>query len=446
MPLALLRSHTGLDQDDFDAAAAGAMARGWIESAGDDMLRLTEIGHTAAGWAQLDPTPLRKAARKLKGPTSSDFEPKAWAGLLEREDCTPADRRLMLTAVWIATQSNLLRETITADRASLGAANSTILAVGAVNRDFHAALAKHARATRRAGRRDADGLTDMDRVTALPLNGPNGQPATLEDIVDAAGDAVESWLYDACAAPAASPGSASLNDSDAAAVRNLQRYSIQHGLHDLWQQALWEGWELTVHENRCLWTPSDRRFALLFDAWQIRNRSNALNFPHIAMMAWREAAPQRRRELNLPSTVTGIERLPGRRPRVLVGRPAVPVEPPSYLLARECLAGSYLADFLARPLPNDPDLTCDLLLKAWHVLADLAEAMAAGLKKPAFVDASAVRKWALAIDRKEVVDVLGRALGCGEAVAERLTAFLTWQPKAYKGAVGQPDRAGAGTP
>jgi hypothetical protein len=180
------------------------------------------------------------------------------------------------------------------------------------------------------------------------------------------------------------------------------------------------------------WSPGDRHFALLFDAWLARDAANANDYPFIAKLAWKEATPARRRQLNLPRTVTRFERHLGRRRGIHVCRPAIPAEAPHFLLASEWLSRSYLGAFVDRPLPRRSDLTCGLLLRAWHVLYDLANVMTSGLR-PTLPNATAVRDWALAIDRSDVVDVLNRALGLGGEVAEVATDFLTWRPKTYKG-------------
>jgi len=120
-------------------------------------------------------------------------------------------------------------------------------------------------------------------------------------------------------------------------------------------------WFLNPTKGGLFWSPGDRRLALLFDAWQTRNRSNAFQYPQIAMLAWRKATSQHRRELNLPSTVTSVERRRGWSLHIAVGRPAIPREAPPYLLMRQCLEGSYLAGFLDRALPKRPELNCDML-------------------------------------------------------------------------------------
>ena len=283
----------GLDNDACDGAVSEAAARDWVERLENDRLRLTRPGReSASSPPPLLPSPLRKAARSLRAPTGAAFDASAWQALLGSDLHTLADMLMIATAIWLNEQSRNLRvHSGAVDHARLGADMSTLLAVAALNRDFHKAHRKQIKSLRRAMRASPHGeVVDIDGVSAQPLRGRDGQLITLDDWLDAAGDAIESWLYDATKAAASAATPALTNDLDFVGEKGLLYYSLQHGLNHLWQQALWGEWFFNPTKGRLFWSPWDRRLALLFAAWQTRNRSNAFQYPQIARLAWRTRA------------------------------------------------------------------------------------------------------------------------------------------------------------
>ena len=425
-----------MDGEAFALALAAAEKRGWIEKADDGRISASRRGRIASGWEALESPPLRSAMRRnrVKGPTSAEFDPEALKAFVEDSNVSSCDLRLVTSALWIAVHSKALREIFPVDHASLGGAASTLMAVATMNRAYATARRKNMRVVRRSAHKGRGRLIDPG---VLPrFDGAGGQSVTIEDVVEAAVDAGESWLYAASKVPV---GGAWPEKADHVALRAQTRYELQRGLNVLWQQALWEGWNLDSHEGHSVWVPADEPFALLFDAWQARGRSNLFQYSSIAIASWPAMSPQARRARGLPLSVVRAEGGRGRsRRRLLVEPPVLNAVPPTYFLEREALTGSYLADFLARPLPKQPDLDCELLLKAWHVLADLAEALAATANFDDFATLRAVGRSALCVRIPDVVDVLERSLGCGKPTAEHLAAFLTWRSNAYKGLWGCP--------
>lgn len=114
------------------------------------------------------------------------------------------------------------------------------LAIEAVNREFLTVDGMAAEMMR--GAKDDDAISFGYRV-ARPLRAqPGEQRMSLDDVTEAAGDCVESWLFDAWAKP--SRGGEIAKDLAPVAAGAMRRYSIQHALNDLWNECCWEGLRL----------------------------------------------------------------------------------------------------------------------------------------------------------------------------------------------------------
>lgn len=382
----------------------------------------------------------RRTARTLKSPTNAAFDLMAWRGLLDGPEKNVSDAQLVLSAIWIATQIQSLRTLRPAvDHARLGGALSTMLAVAALNSQVLGADARREKSLRRAARRDPRALVAMDELHARPVNFPRtGQELSSTDLLDAAGDSIEGWIFDAARAAAAGSGAMDRDALPVAAARGMQMYSIQHGINDLWQQALWEGWHLHADQKGLRWSPRDVGLALRCHAWQTRSRSNAFDPVQLELVRWQNASKEVRRALDLPNAVVSIERRPNQRPKAIVGRPAVRKEASLFVLAKAMLNGSYLSEFLERPLPSHPQLNCSLILKAWCVLASLADNILKGLAPSDLTSRKDVQNWACTVPTDEIEATLSKALDCEAALAAALASFLTWEPNAYKGIWGAP--------
>ena len=210
----------------------------------------------------------------------------------------------------------------------------------------------------------------------------------------------------------------------------MHRYSIQHALNDFWNQCCWEGSRLMMIDGQLTWVPEDRELATRLQAGLIRQAENFMNFPFIDLVSWAALDPQRRRALALRRTVTEVSTSASGRRKFRLGRPAsLSKKPPSILLERAGLEGSYLGFLLDQPFPNDGRLTCRLILQAWHVVLDLAKSVARPLGRPVSLSWNEARSLALLVSRRELQHVLNRALEIDESTTNAVIAFLSFKPR-----------------
>ena len=339
-----------------------------------------------------------------------------------------ADEHLMLSGIWFAEQSRCLRENFDMSNLNaLGGRLSTILAIATLNREYVTAddLAQEAMT-----HASDSGALAMDHLADQPLaGGYPGQQVSSSAYIEAAIDGAESWLFDALRLPV--NGDEPPADLAPLAILGAQRYSIQHALNDMWNQAAWEGWHLVAgDEDALVWSPSDKKLATLVDACRVRQESNFMNYPWIDMSAWVAMKPEGRQRLALKRSVVEVSTRKGRR-RIKVARPScLSRRPPLFVIERGGLEGCYLARFLDRTFPSDVRITCRLLLQAWHVIHDLVQLLMKPLPRPTSLNPAEVERLALLVARRELVSVVSRALDVDEEAAKLLIEFLSFKPRA----------------
>jgi len=372
-------------------------------------------------------TPFRTQARTLKSPTSIDFNFDDWKRAYDvAPGKTEDDRRLLTTAGWFAIQSAALREwSSNSVLHRLDDATSTLLAIATINREFLTArsISNQAQTKRKDALVALDHLVDQQILTCL-----SGQTASVGDVVETIVDGAESWLFDIA------KNSASDEEPPAdllkIGIEANAKYNVQHTLNHLWNQAIWEGWQLTNEAGKLVFAPIDRKAATLIEATRARQAANFMDYPWIDMRAWSMLRPEgRQQRLSLQRSVTEVSISGGHR-RIRVRRPSCRSNRPTiFLIERAGLEGSYLAPFLDMPLPNYSPLTCRMILQTWHVILDLAEALAKHRSAQEGLAIEDLGREALVVYHKELVDVLTRAISDDGTIVKLLIDFLSFKPR-----------------
>jgi hypothetical protein len=313
----------------------------------------------------------------------------------------------------------------------LGAKHATLLAVAMLNRIFQE-VAQSAILQTHVGA----GI-DINHIIKTPIHG-GGQVLNADSRLESAIEAVSSWLWDTAKSADRQGGDEPISlmtlTSDA-----LHLYSLQRGIHQIWQQALWEGWRLKSNTKPKRWEPADKKLANLFAGWLARQDTHFTDVGWRDSGLWANMSTEQRRAFQLERTVVRVERQERPGSRFQIEQPPTSGNiAPLYVLDRAGLQASYLREFLDTPLPRARVCTSRLLLRAWHVLRDLADIASATLQTPSFQDMEHIQAWALTFERQEVVEVLIEALQLSESDAAEVLRFLTWKPDTYKGLWGAP--------
>lgn len=89
-------------------------------------------------------------------------------------------------------------------------------------------------------------------------------------------------------------------------------------------------------------------------------------------------------------------------------------------------------------MPSDHRLSPRLVLQAWHVIRDTAEALTRITAQPTGFDAATALESALTVSRPVLAGAMGKALGKNASVIDALIDFLAYHPntgmaKGHKG-------------
>lgn len=365
-----------------------------------------------------------KAIRRLKSPTSIDYDAAAWrAALAGAKDAGLVERRLVATGEWIAAHASLGRSTLkTPELDQLDGEWRTVLAIAMLNREYRAADAMVREQLKAAA--DEGKTAILDEMGAMRVMGGAGQPLAVADLNEASVEAVESWLYDALNAPGSGTASGNLTT---AAVRGVQAYGWRKALNSLWNEARYLGAYVLTSGDRMYWLPDDADLEKLISACRERQEMNLLGFPTIDRRQWPLIPKARRKQLGMVRSVTLASRKDGVAALRVEALHYLSSRPPEYVGEKGSLEGSYLAEFLTLAMPSHPRLSPLLVLQAWHVVRDAAEALTRVTPQPVRLDATTALESALAVSRPILTGAIATALAVDATVAGTLVEFLTYR-------------------
>ena len=336
-------------------------------------------------------------------------------------DPSPDDERLLEAALWVGREAKAHYEAYDNRFEGLGAAEATILAVATINRQFQVANVNAGAERVRAAN---EGAMGFDHLSNIRFENDFGQRMSSADFIEPAVDALESWLYDA-ARLGDDPSGPGLHDRSLAVDDLMIFYSLRRALKGLFDKALHLGLHLSgIPRNQ--WVPLDRDFAALNQAWQARSESNFVSGPMHLSVAWKTMSPAQRRKRGLRRSVTGIRR-PSGAAELIVGELSYLSRRPSFrAMDRLGLEESYVKTFLNRPMPRHPSLTPAMVVDAWWVIADAAQALWAAFPFSSTLYADEARLTACAVPREALEHALVDALEVEPAVASEVVDFLSF--------------------
>lgn len=377
-------------------------------------------------------TTFRKKVRQLKSPLSQEFDPGSWAkAAAEADNMTGEDARLMFAALWLASEANGHRGIYAARPLPQITTNTSMtLAIAVLNQQCDLMAQKAAEAHKAAVEA---GATGADYLTHMTIKHGGPFETDVASFTDAIVDATDSWLYEVEDKPALGPDDPDLGK---AAGRLMLFYSSRRSYFEVWQQVLWENFEVHVGEdkNSLFLIPANGDLKIVLDACDHRNENNAMGYAWVDLSAWPLMSPAARRKASLARTVVSATLDADGKAVFHVAQPATDTPfPPSFMLMKAQLDISYLSGFMDRPFPNDPTICLDLLTRARFVVRDLAETLAKERPEATFENMANIRAWALSVTKTDLNDVVGRALELTSDHATRVVDFLVWRKGNPKG-------------
>jgi hypothetical protein len=369
--------------------------------------------------------------RTLKHPTAAAFDPKDWLrAFVALPDPETRDLDLMHAAIYLGGALAELRAGLPAILSEpFTREGGTLLLVAMANEQFLVLMRKSIQSGQRRAR--AGGMANLEQLAQQLIASPTGQSMSGDDHVTHLIDALPHWLHHLRQLPADKPSKPIARPFEAARDA-LMAASIERGLRDLWHQTLWEGRQIVTKAEARHFLAHDTVLDERWLVWGLREQAikawEAITDMGAVTAAGRDAPPV------IPvqaRTVVSVERLPGRKPRIVIGRAngRAPRQR-GHVSERDMLQRLYTGIFLDQPLPATGalHLTCRELCRAWWLFKDLGEVLIQEIGSRAISDAASMRMAACTWSLETIETVLIDALGIDANRAKAILRFFVLDP------------------
>lgn len=364
-------------------------------------------------------------AKTLPHPTNAAFDYQAWrSAAMALEEAGERDKQLALAALQFGSELASLRETAI-PRTTQGLNRPRLVRLlAAIANQQYLTLQTKVRKELRARNRGV--MFDMERSQGLVVEGAGGQELPPDDLITYMVDSLPHWLFHIWQVADDAPLDEPEFPINLAAYA-FRVFSIEHSLRQLWLTALWLGTTLSKEGEALVDRPWDRELAERWFVWD--QRQQTLITAELLIDAGAAIVAGKR----LPPVVPAIERTviritrprSGRRVFVTGRASGAKAEQRNHVSERDLLDRLYTGLFMDETLPKSPsgDLTCRELSRAWWILKDMAQLAAEELASAWPGDDAAIGRFALTVERDDLVKVLCECLGI---TPERAGGIIDW--------------------
>ncbi len=369
-------------------------------------------------------------AGKLPHPTNAAFEDALWREALDAlATKTDRDYQLATSAIFFGRELASLR-TFMEGRLLAGLTRDSAIRLLAAlaNHQHLTMLAKVEGALRRG---DKSKPLHLEQMGQKLFETKFGQQMTADDATATLVDTLPNWLHHLWQIPLDAADQPP-KDLPSYGARALTLSSVERGLRDLWQGALWQGDTLREDGDDLIQTAGDPDLAQLWLIWDMRNTILQLYEMSIDtgahIVSGGKLPPVKPVS---PRTVVKVgRRQDGRRKFIVGAANGRSPDQRTHVSERDMLDRLHVGLFLDETLPNygEANLTCRDLNAAWWVLEDLARLVCADLKAADLPNNRAIGRFAFAIELADLSTVLVDALGISEDRAELILGLFTCDP------------------
>jgi len=369
--------------------------------------------------------------RTLRHPTAAAFDLKAWLQAFTAiAEPNIRDVDLLTAAAYFGDCIGKLRAQLPAVLADPFTRESgTRLLVSIANEQYITLTRNSAKSHRRMAR--AGGMANVEQLAQRRIASPTGQSMTGDDHVTHLIDTLPHWLHHLRELPA-DKRAPKVPEPFEAARDALLAASLERGLRDLWHATLWEGRKLITDDAARHLVARDEDFAERWQIWGMREQANksweAITDTGALIAAGGTLPPVVPVQ---PRTVVGVERLSGRKPKIIVGKASgQSLRQRAHVSQRDMLQRLYTGIFLDQPLPATGALalTCRELCRAWWVLTDLGEVLIDEIGTKTIADEQSLAMAACSWPQEALEIALASALTVDRARAAAILDILTLEP------------------
>jgi hypothetical protein len=338
--------------------------------------------------------------RRLRHPTARNFEPEAWKiAWKDLKNPTDHDGQLLVAALCYGHEVATLRETLEPQLyQGLNRRTAKIVTFATANQQYRLIQQK---AKQEAQKYRKGGIARIDRLPSVKISlayesNRVSPDAAVTAIVDTLPHCLErtNKLPDKAAAKNA--------DLEEISAKLFTVLSVEHGLRDLWQQILWDGWQLILEKEKRQHCPTNRTLAGLWLAWV--QREEALGGQRHLLETIKDEMILSQHESLLQRTVIGIGGHKGNSRFQYGDQAATVAGQAQHLRESAALEDSYLKDFIDVHLPtlDRHGLTGRDLHKAWCIIRDAAKVLATKIQAKRFTELADLEQYALVVRKSEL--------------------------------------------
>jgi hypothetical protein len=369
-------------------------------------------------------TPLFERAvqgpEKLSSPFAKNFDPSQWISAFAEPDIVERDIHLARSALFFGDQVWRLREGyIKKLFTGISRRSAIILAVGSVNRNYFKVVTDFRAQVKRVGQ-DVDGI-HLSELGQMSVAGIPQTGMSIDDIIHVIVDTLPHWLFEAKnLGDVREPLSTDFGILELRAGMSL---SVESGLKELWNTALWEDYRQRQDSEKSLFGPHNKPSAFYWYACQMRTEAAQVG---PAVIFHDLAEDDASADVDLLS-VTQLRSTKGQL-RFGVGAPTKQSRK-SFLETMEHLEQSYLADYLDEPIClGNREISLRVLYRALWILSDMIRLMRNQIKPKIIKRYSDAKAFSLGVTKSEVIRVFQAALGTDHERATEIVKQLSIGP------------------
>lgn len=359
---------------------------------------------------------------RLSSPFARNFDSSQWRDAMTGGLGNERDANLCLSAIFFGAQVSTLRQRFHDELfRGISKRSALILAVGSANRNFFA-LRDEFRKRRPLKTGVAESIHLMELGKAGVENAPQSGLSS-DDISTAIVDTLPHWFFEAKGlTDRREPINTDFFDLERRAGIAL---SVEAGIRDLWNAALWEGSRVKKEGEEMHFGPADRNAAYFWFACQMR--SEAATFGPLALY---HDLPEERDDLQKIKSVT-VSRHKGRR-KLTYGKP-LKRDLRRLIDTMNLLEKTYLSDLLDEEIDVDgSSISPRVLIQALWCLERLGTGLNSTNRAKHIKSYRDASELSLRISKLDCIRVLKECLKLNEAVAKATCTQLTLNPNDTK--------------
>ena len=362
---------------------------------------------------------------KLPHPTSRKFTAEKWVDALSAlSEPSQRDIDLCASALFFGKEIASLRKTYEADLfVGLDKRTATLLAVASANEN-QIILSKKVETEARNQKRKAK-VARLDDFGKIKISSRyEGNVASPDTVAAKIVDTLPHMLERTNRLPDKSEQG--IGDLWQKGARISSILSIENGLRDLWQHALWEGWRLKKDNGDWKYEPCDKHMAELWHVWTRRQEGLATQGSMLDQINNQMAGNFRfDTKSYLKKTVVGIGTSKGMRSFKLGAQSGYVFGQIKHVLEHTVLTESYLVDFLETPLPREElcGLSCMDLQRVWCLIRDAAGVLVSKIARKPSSELQGIEQRALLVSTCSLEKAIAE---CCDITAEQVHAAVTF--------------------